>query len=118
MEITKVNDRCRTICKILSKNKNAEPSIDFEGICTYCCSIGAIELERRLDSGEDAKWVEPLPGRCVDTVLVANSIRFNLNHLLDQPLTKDDYNRIVEKIEEKAGSMIVYMKELNKYFKE
>lgn len=114
MEITKVNDHCRAICQAYDK---PEPQIDENGFCTFCRSITALKLEAYMDAGADAAWREPNPGKWVDTVIVHNAIRFNLNHLLDEPLTDEDYDRIVGKLEEKAGSMMVYMKELDKHFR-
>lgn len=114
MEITKVNAHCRAICQTFKK---PDPVIDNNGFCTYCRSITALKLETYLDTGSDAEWREPEAGRQVDTVLVYHAIKFNLNHLLDEPLNNDDYDRIVGKLEDKAGSMVVYMKELNKHFR-
>lgn len=109
--MSQINQHCRVIAALFEE---AAPSIQ-DGTCTFCGSISPAVLERYLDDSEaDAKWIEPLPGNMVTGVTLANGKRFLLQHLYDADVVDSD--KLHQRIEDFAGNLQVYVRELNKYF--
>jgi hypothetical protein len=107
-----MNPQCRNIAKIFT----GENATMVDGVCSYCGSISPTLLRESLEAGVDAHWIEPLPEKMVTGVYLSNGKRFFLSHLEDDELTEQDAKDIQELLEEVAGNLRVFYKELNKWF--
>lgn len=108
----RVNLQCRSVAKAFTDKE----AVMLDGVCSYCGSIDPKLLQESLEAGVDAHWLEPMSGRMVTGVYLSNGKRFFLNHLEDECVTAAQADTVLELLEEVAGSLEIYVKELNKYF--
>jgi hypothetical protein len=110
--MTQVNEHCRNICRTFGFS---EPKIT-NNQCTYCGSVTSQYLRGYLEGGGEIEWVEPLAGRMVEAVRLANGKLFQLTHEWDEPCSDVDVKAIQELLEEHAGDLRIFYREINKYF--
>lgn len=111
--ITRTNEICRNLARIY---KLPEPTRN-SGLCTLCNSVTAEFIEWHLTEGGDCSWIEPASGTWVQGVWLSNGQKFLLKHLYDEPLTDSDAERIMGIIENHAGNLELYIKDLIKWGK-
>ena len=110
--VSRVNERCMAV----QKQFRGHEAMFCDGKCTCCGSIDVFRLEQRLLDDKFAFYSIPDKNGWVEKLILHNDEYFVFYHLFDEPLTEKDYNYFLDLIESVCGSLLIYIREYNKFF--